>query len=451
MKAKVLIPTGALGITYCKKSLNKGLKEKPDIIVVDGGSTDSGPAYLGRGKSKYSRSSTKSEWKELMIAREKLKIPLVIGSAGTCGTDATVDWFVEITKDLAKELNQKIKISVLKCSQSNKKINKAFLNKKLFPLSNAPKISSKQILNCTNIVGLAGVEQISEALNTKSDIIICGRSTDASLIASLPILKGVEKGVAWHGGKIGECGAFCTTNPKSGVIVISFKKNGFYIKPISNDTKATPYSVSAHMIYENSNPFKLIEPGGHLDVKNASYKKQKDGSVYVSGSKWIESCNYKIKLEGTCAIGYQTISIILIREKLYLDNIEKWTKEIEKKACKIIKSTLLLKKKNYEIQFRLIGKNATLGPLENKKINPNEIGVLVIVTTNNQNNAEEISKILNPLLLHHSLCENRELPTFAFPFSPPSFNIGKKYEFCLNHVIRIKNPMDIFKLEKFSV
>ena len=78
--------------------------------------------------------------------------------------------------------------------------------------------------NCTNIVGLAGVEQITEAINTKADIIICGRSTDASLIASLPIMNGVDKAVAWHAGKIGECGAFCTTNPKSGVILISFKK-----------------------------------------------------------------------------------------------------------------------------------------------------------------------------------------------------------------------------------
>ena len=47
MNLKVLVPTGALGISYCKKALNNGLKEKPDIIVVDGGSTDSGPAYLG--------------------------------------------------------------------------------------------------------------------------------------------------------------------------------------------------------------------------------------------------------------------------------------------------------------------------------------------------------------------------------------------------------------------
>ena len=124
---------------------------------------------------------------------------------------------------------------------------------------------------------------------------------------------------------------------------------------------------------------------------------------------------------------------------------------IENKAEKIIESTLSLKKKNYKIEFRFIGKNATLGSLESKRVKPHEIGVLVIVTTKKQDACEEIGKILNPLLLHHSIYDNRELPTFSFPLSPPSFNIGKKYEFCLNHVIGIKNPMDIFKLEKYSL
>ena len=35
------------------------------------------------------------------------------------------------------------------------------------------------------------------------------------------------------------------------------------------------------MVYENSNPFTLIEPGGCLDVKKAIYKKQKDGSYML--------------------------------------------------------------------------------------------------------------------------------------------------------------------------
>ena len=131
MITRVLIPSGALGLNYDKKALKKGLKRNPDIIAIDGGSTDSGPAYLGQGVSKYSRVSTKTEWKGLMKARELANIPLLIGTAGTCGTDSSVDWFLEITKEIAKELNQSLKIVVIKCSQSNKKTTEAYLNGKI--------------------------------------------------------------------------------------------------------------------------------------------------------------------------------------------------------------------------------------------------------------------------------------------------------------------------------
>ena len=58
---RVLIPSGALGLGYDKTALERGIAAKPDIIAIDGGSTDSGPSYLGRGVSKYSRASTKVE------------------------------------------------------------------------------------------------------------------------------------------------------------------------------------------------------------------------------------------------------------------------------------------------------------------------------------------------------------------------------------------------------
>ena len=66
---KVLVPSGALGLNYDAEALRRGIAAKPDIIAIDGGSTDSGPAYLGRGVSKYARSSTKLEWAGLMEAR----------------------------------------------------------------------------------------------------------------------------------------------------------------------------------------------------------------------------------------------------------------------------------------------------------------------------------------------------------------------------------------------
>ena len=50
-KTKILIPAGALGIPYDRDALARGLKENPDLIAIDGGSTDSGPYYLGTGSS----------------------------------------------------------------------------------------------------------------------------------------------------------------------------------------------------------------------------------------------------------------------------------------------------------------------------------------------------------------------------------------------------------------
>ena len=66
---KVLIPTGALGLGFDSDALDAGVAAAPDIIAIDGGSTDSGPYYLGTGTSKYSRNTTKSEWRALMVAR----------------------------------------------------------------------------------------------------------------------------------------------------------------------------------------------------------------------------------------------------------------------------------------------------------------------------------------------------------------------------------------------
>ena len=66
---KILVPAGVLGIPFDKNALINGIKQKPDLIAIDGGSTDSGPYYLGSGKSKYSYSTTKRDWSILMEMR----------------------------------------------------------------------------------------------------------------------------------------------------------------------------------------------------------------------------------------------------------------------------------------------------------------------------------------------------------------------------------------------
>ena len=132
---KVLVPSGVLGLGFDLKALNSGMKNKPDIIAIDGGSTDSGPFSLGSGTSKYSRAAVKAEWKSLMLAREKAKIPLIVGSSGTCGTNGMVDWMEDITIELAKELDQSLKIAKLYCEQDKNYIKNNFKNNKVSRLT----------------------------------------------------------------------------------------------------------------------------------------------------------------------------------------------------------------------------------------------------------------------------------------------------------------------------
>ena len=444
---RILIPSGALGLDYDKAALARGVDMKPDLIAIDGGSTDSGPSYLGRGVSKYARSSTKKEWKGLIEAARAAGCPLVIGTAGTCGTDSTVDWLLEITRECLNELGATAKIATLKCEQSRESIAAAFDAGRVRPLPAAPHVQTADILSCTHIVALAGAEQIREALETGADIVIAGRTTDTAIIAALPLKHGANAGAAWHGAKIGECGALCASNPQSGVLMVEFDADGFTVHPLAEDAQATPHTVLAHMLYENSDPFILHEPGGHLDVTGARYVALDDTRVRVEGSEWHVADTYTVKLEGARIAGYQTILMATLRDRHYVAHAQAWIDDILKKHAAKVADRMGLDPSGYDVELRLVGVDSTLGALEQRDQTPNEVGVLCIVTAADQQTANEIGKLMNPYLLHHPLTREEEQPTFSFPFSPAEIDRGAAYEFCLHHTLRLEDPMDAFRLE----
>ena len=449
-EAKILIPAGALGIPYDRKALARGLEHAPDLIAIDGGSTDSGPYYLGTGTSKYSRTATKADWADLMAARAAAGVPLLIGTAGTSGADSAVDWMLDITLEIARERGETLKIATLKSGQEKPAIITALKSGAITPLEGAPDLDIEIVEQTTNIVALAGIEQIQAALASGADIIIAGRATDTAIIAALPIARGCHKGAAWHGAKIAECGALATTNPNSGVILMRFDETGFTITPLAEDTAATPYTVSAHMLYENADPYILHEPGGWLDVREAHYTALDDVSVRVEGSIWHDTTPYTVKLEAARRAGYQTVSFVLVRDAHYREHIEDWvaalTASFQKKAARNGLS-------DTKLELRVIGRNATLGALENlparenRGVSAGEVGVMAIFTSPTQQQANEAAKLLNPDLLHLPLTPHEPMPTFAFPFSPPEMNRGASYEFCLHHIMAIDDPLCIFRLD----
>ena len=448
---KVLVPSGVLGLGFDIEALRSGIKNKPDIISIDGGSTDSGPASLGSGTSKYSRAAIKSEWKTLMQARKEANVPLIIGTCGTCGTNSMVDWMEEITIELAKELGQSLKIAKLYCEQNIEFLKSKLKINKIFPLEPAPTLNVHLLDDLSHVVALAGAEQVIEAINTGADIILAGRTTDTAIISALPLMNGVDPGSAWHGAKIAECGALCSSNPTSGVVIVEFDKTGFNVEAMSASAICSPESVSAHMLYENADPYILYEPGGYMDVTNACYQSINSRKVRVEGGMWVSSKKYTVKLEGARVAGYQTSLLVLLRDNNYVKNAIKWTEKLSIFLSKEIKQRMNLDSHQYSLNFRHIGLNAVLGDLEKNIGNPSEVGVLCIITSKTPNVCTEIAKLINPFLLHFPLTIDEELPTFAFPYSPVHSDRGFVYEFALHHVLELDDPMDVFQIKTLEV
>ena len=446
MPTQVLVPAGVLGLGFDPDALARGIEAGPDIIAIDGGSTDSGPFYLGTGTSKYSRAVCRDEWRQLLEARAAAGVPLVIGSCGTCGTASAVDWMFEITAELATELGQTLHVARLYSDVPVEELRRARDAGRLSPLDPAPTTDDAALAGMTNIVALAGAEQIQAAIDTGADVVLAGRTTDTATIAALPLAHGAHEGGAWHGAKIAECGAFCTTHPASGVIMVSFDEAGFTVTPMGDGVRCTPQSVAAHMLYENSDPWILHEPGGHLDVTAASYTEAAQDGVRVEGAAWVTAADYRVKLEGARLAGYQTMMLAVIRDPRYVAAVADWVDRLLAHCRGLIASSLGLPGDAYDIELRLIGVDSALGGLERDRGAPVEVGVMLLITAADQTVASEIAAVINPHLLHYPLTDDEPMPTFAFPVSPVHSDRGAVYEFALNHVLRLTDPMDGFRL-----
>src|SRR5438477_10215275 len=113
----IIVPTGMLGGGVSRKQVQYGIACGADAIAVDSGSTDSGPSYLARGVSKMNREAVKRDLEVLIAETHKANIPVLVGTCGTSGTDAGVDWTRDIAIEVAHELRIRPNIAGLYSEQ----------------------------------------------------------------------------------------------------------------------------------------------------------------------------------------------------------------------------------------------------------------------------------------------------------------------------------------------
>ncbi|MES2898882.1 MAG: acyclic terpene utilization AtuA family protein [Pseudomonadota bacterium] len=423
---------------------------KPHVIACDAGSTDSGPASLGSGKPKLSREACKRDLRLLLLARDELQVPLIIGSCGTSGSDAGVDWMVEIAREIASEDGLHFRLATIKSDQPSAYLEQRWAAGRIRALDPAP-VVDEATWSGSKIVGMMGTEPIEAALRQHADVVLAGRASDSALFAVYPIMLGADPGLAWHAAKTLECGAACAVVPAADGMIAYIRDDHFDIEALDLNAQCLPRGIAAHTLYENANPFLLTEPSGIIDTEHARYQAIDHRSVRVSGSRFLPASEYTIKLEGAELIGYQTVVIGGIRDPHIIKDLERLLPMVKAYFDGRIADLFpgVLKPSDYDIHYRIYGRDGVMGELDPMRhLQAREVGVLITITAPSQAYATKIASLVAHVSAHLPVSAYEGLiSSIAYPFSPPEIERGPAYRFSVNHVVLPDSPCEMFRTE----
>lgn len=443
---RVLVPVGMLGGGFPPATIARGIELGADVIAVDGGSTDSGPHYLGTATAKTARGAVVRDLRHIVPAAKQAGIPVIIGSCGTSGTDAGVDWVHGILTEVSAQSGITCRSARIYAEQDPAALANLLRQARIRPLEPAGPLDEATLLRCTHVVGLIGHEPIAAALDDGAEVVLAGRATDTALIAAVPLQRGMPAGPTWHAAKIAECGGLCTTDPRSGGVLVTVDHDGFTVEPLDQTARCTPTSVAAHMMYENADPFRMREPTGTLDTTDAVYTAIDQRTVRVEGSRFEPAEQHTIKLEGAAAAGFQTVIVSGIRDPRVLGRLDEWCDQLLAYLHDHLPATIGLRPGDYDIRLLRYGHDAVLGAAEPKAAEtPKEVAIVFLATAADQATATQIAKFANPMLLHAPLPGDTALPSFAFLGSPAEIERGEIHEFVLQHAVDVATPTKLFR------
>jgi hypothetical protein len=455
-EVRIISATGVCGSGFKESSLAEGMKRNPHFIGCDAGSTDPGPFSLGTGKTAFPPRAIKRDLRLMLKAARSANIPLLIGSAGTAGGAPHLALFRELVLEIAREEGLNFKLALVHAEQDKEYLKKRFREGHIRPLYPAPDFDEAVIDRSERIVGMMGEEPYMRALENGADVIIAGRSSDCAIFAGIPIGRGVAPGIAWHAAKILECGAAAAVaRPSPDCMMATLRADHFDIEPLDPNLRCSPQSVAAHSLYENSDPYHLVESTGTMDLTTASYEALDDRRVRVRGSGFIPARDYTIKLEGAEMAGYQSVVIGGIRDPYIIRQLDSWLERLNERVAHRVGEVFAGNQdaEGHIFNIRVYGKNGVMGPLEPEtEIKSHEVCLILEVTAKTQEIATTIVSMARHQALHLPIPEWGGFITgVACTYSPAYIERGAIYRFCVNHVVIPDDPYEMFPIEYVDV
>ncbi|KAH6874454.1 CoA-transferase family III domain-containing protein [Thelonectria olida] len=447
----ILTPNAMLGYGYNSDHFWYGIaKYKPDAIIVDSGSTDGGPYKLGMGKMTCGRGSYVRDLEPILSACFHHKIKVLIGSVGGDGSNKHLSEMLAIVTEIAERQAYSFKIATIEAGIKKELIKSRIVDGRVSPCGPLENLASDEVDSAVDVVAQMGAEPFIEALKEDPDIILGGRCYDPAPFAAFSISRGVLPDVAWHMGKIMECGGICAV-PKGRSMIATVRKDSFDLTPLSPAERCTPLSVAAHTLYEKTRPDRLPGPGGVLNLDNAKYTQITDKTCRISGARFMPT-PYQIKLEGVAHLGYRTIFIGGIRDPILIAQINDFLERVREYSHNLFPE--LDKSEKCRLIYHVYGQNGVMGPLEPVKSIPHEIAVMGEVVAPTAELSHTIANNVRASILHFAYPgQMATTGNFASPLSPHEQDAGAVFKFSLYHLVDLNEgeEIDLFPIKFCNV
>lgn len=420
-----------------------------DFIAVDSGSTDGGAINLGGDVPINSAAAVRRDLTILLRTARELNVPLLIGSSGGSGGDATLAWLADIVRAVAAELDASFTLALIHSEPEREFLVERYRAGRVHPLKPTIAIDESTLTDSDRIVAMMGAEPYQAALDAGADVVLAGRSSDAALFSALPLQRGLPAGLVWHAAKIMECGGAAVaqmTKPEGMVCTITDEY--FELEPVAPEHICTPVSVASHALYETANPFRMSEPGGTMILDDVEYERSGPRTVQVRGSRF-EPAAYTVKIEGASLVGYGAQVFGGITDPAVLRDLDAWFADARAGAtASAVRSYGQALYDSCEVQWRIYGHGAVAPAQPLPSTVGAEVGVLLTVTAPTQEVAYQVASLMGHTVLHFPVPQWSGLVSnLAFPVSPYVTELGAAYSFVLNHVVELDSPTEIFPFE----
>ena len=264
-------------------------------------------------------------------------------------------------------------------------------------------------------------------------------------------MKGIPEGIAWHVGKVVECGTLACETMKRGTMFSRLDRDGAVITPLGEGLRCTPQSIAAHSLYENGDPYLHVECSGTLDLTHSTFEQVDDVSVRISGTAFHRAEQYTRQARRRELVGYQSVIVGGVRDPFIIRQLDSWLADVRGRIERRVELILGkdLKREDWRLDIHVYGRNAVMGMREPKLAElPHEVGLVIVPHGADAGTGIKLADLARQPLLHTPIPEwSGAITGFACLFNQASLDRGPVWRWCTNHVVLPERPMDMFRME----